>query len=96
MKTPAHPGVWTMERATASRPTFHIVNDHGVFASVTGKTPDAAETRARLCTAAPDLLGAAKTLVSHLGPWIEDYTSEDPQARAYDALLAAIAKAEGK
>lgn len=58
---------------------------------VFGGPPDEAEANARLIAAAPDLLAACKLVVAcYKG------TTAHEQVPAWEAVLAAIAKAEGR
>lgn len=89
------PGPWRRHKADM----FGDINiDNGVITAVIGvaisnlRPSDEVEANANLLTSAPDLLAASKAAINIIGRLVP--TKEG--VSAYDALKAAIAKAEGR
>lgn len=104
-RAPIHtPGPWSAEGPDEVFGDFNI-HESGLRAAVAAvvsnlRPPKVVEANARLCAAAPELLGALKyvlPLIVGMEDRIDRATTETPWGKvAEHAVRAAIAKAEGK
>ncbi len=97
MTTKYTPGPWAADRQrvlvprTDGKPQLAIAHAHGI----TAHFDDEAEANALLMAAAPELLSACKLVIARMAA---ERTEDAVQlsAETYDALTAAIARAEGR
>lgn len=97
------PGQWYTDGPTQFHRWFVKSDDNGteyMVAKCRGDGDGDDESTARLIAAAPDLLAALRLVKTELiDPYVEHYPGDDIDediAKAIDAAVAAIAKAEGR
>jgi hypothetical protein len=95
-----NPGPWRVDGQANDMAGSAIIRDAGGFpvASTRSWVKEQHEANARLVAAAPDLLEAAKSQVANIERWLDTGVAATPgeSKYIYDALKAAIDKAEGK
>lgn len=94
-----NPGPWRVDGQAHDMAGSAIIHDVNGFpvASTRSWIKEQHEANARLVAAAPDLLEACKRQVANIEQWLETGVpaSADESQQIYNALKAAIAKAEG-
>ena len=95
-----NPGPWTIAGEAANDMAGSaIIHDANGFpvASTRSWIKEQHDANARLVAAAPELLAACKLQVANIEQWLETGVpaSADESQQIYNALKAAIAKAEG-
>jgi len=98
-KSKHNPGPWRVDGEAHDMAGSAIIRDAGGFpvASTRSWIKEQHDANARLVAAAPDLFKACKRQVVNIEQWLETGVpaSADESQQIYNALKAAIAKAEG-